>query len=148
MRLRLIILLVILLTGACKKKQDPSQLILGTWKMTAGTSYILVNNQPVGGLLDWFSNQPSCQKDNTYTFRTDGTLLIDEGAEKCEPDAPQTTSIEYRLINDQTLIIGNLTYRILSLSASTLRIQREVVTAIDESSLIREISEETYQRLQ
>ena len=98
--------LFVVLFSACSKDDDPPTtaelLDTGTWKFDEGG----VDNNQDGivdliisvGLLD------PCIADNTITFYSDGTGVIDEGGTKCLPTASQSTNYTYSLSNNDTQI--------------------------------------------
>lgn len=47
---------------------------------------------------------PDCVKDNSITFRADGTGTIDEGSSKCDPDDEQTSNFTWTFKNSETII--------------------------------------------
>jgi hypothetical protein len=62
--------------------KTPKELLVGTWQ--ADSAYAV---DPNGGQSN---NLPDCSKDNTITFKADGTYTTDEGAVKCSPADDQT----------------------------------------------------------
>ena len=44
----------------------------------------------------------ACEKDDTYTFTTDNKLNFDEGATKCNPSDPQTSTGSWTLSDNDT----------------------------------------------
>jgi hypothetical protein len=99
-----------LLYLACKKNgsSSPSKMTLITqasWKFdTAGlgndSSGVIVTALPPGLLLD-------CQKDNIFTFNSDGTGVDDEGPTKCNPASPQTTPFTWSFNANQNAIVSS-----------------------------------------
>jgi len=91
------LLFVTLLTfTACKKDEDSPKtakdyLTAGFWKMTAGT---IDPGIDFGGtvITDFYAFLDACEKDDLTRFNADGTITDDEGATKCDPDDPQTTT--------------------------------------------------------
>jgi triacylglycerol esterase/lipase EstA (alpha/beta hydrolase family) len=57
-------------------------LTTGKWKITAETT----------AGVNTFTTKPACEKDNTFAFATDGKVAFDEGATKCDPTDPQTST--------------------------------------------------------
>lgn len=90
-----LLLVFVALLASCKKDNSttPSTnngaLTTGSWKFTAVTVTIdwpqPLGPQEVNGL----DLLPACDVDNIFTFHTDNTLTIDEGATKCDPTGPQ-----------------------------------------------------------
>lgn len=46
-----------------------------------------------------------CFKDNTYQFKTDSTVIVDEGATKCDTAAPQTATYSWTISNSNPPIL-------------------------------------------
>jgi hypothetical protein len=46
-----------------------------------------------------------CFKDNTYQFRTDSTVVVDEGALKCNSSDPQTATFAWSISNSTPPIL-------------------------------------------
>jgi hypothetical protein len=46
----------------------------------------------------------SCNTDNTLTFNTNNTGVVDEGATKCDPADPQTRDFTWTFTNNETRI--------------------------------------------
>lgn len=72
--------------ASCKKEDKKSKtelLTAGTWKIKA----FVAKSGAV--TVDMLAAQDECYKDNLYTFKADKTLIIDEGAEKCDEDDDQ-----------------------------------------------------------
>ena len=61
----------------------------------------------------------ACDKDNTVTFKSDGTYTTDEGKLKCNSFSPQTSSGTYTISSDETTFTesGNVA-KIVELTSS------------------------------
>lgn len=87
------------LFSSCKKdNDDPPKtkrelLVQASWKYKSAT---------VGGLP--YTSFPSCQTDNTLSFNTAGTGVVDEGASKCNGGDPQTNPFTWSFQNAETEI--------------------------------------------
>lgn len=46
-----------------------------------------------------------CFKDNTYQFKMDSTVIVDEGATKCDTAAPQTATYSWTISNSNPPIL-------------------------------------------
>jgi len=82
-----LILVTTLLFVGCKKDDDaePDNLPVGpTWKITQ-----LVLSTSIGGAVDQIPTMATCDADDIFRFRDDATYVRDEGASKCDPNAPQ-----------------------------------------------------------
>lgn len=96
---------------SCKKSSDSSSksktelVAQSSWKLqTVGLD--ADKNGSVD--LDLTSNIQSCDLDDTYTFKSDGTGVADEGGSKCNTSDPQTTSFSWAFKNNETVMSGNL----------------------------------------
>ena len=105
------LLLTALSFNACKKDGDdnnpgsnPTAMITAsTWKYSdAGLDMnqdgIKESNLPPGFTLT------ACETDNTITFKSDNTGIIDEGPTKCNSTNPQTVPFTWTLKNNNTEI--------------------------------------------
>lgn len=114
--------------GACKKDEAPNVsvdvLTAKPWlvdNVALSTSGIPI---PSGQIVT------ACQTDNTYKFNTDNTLLVDEGAAKCNASDPQIAHGTWAFANsDQTKItikmpntVFNGDFDIKSLSPSSMHL--------------------------
>ena len=126
------------LQSSCSKDDEPAgpsktELIVSSaWKYN--TSGVDVNNDgfidapaPQGYIMD-------CDKDNTLTFKNDGTGTLDEGGTKCDPTNPQTSPYAWSFRNGETyinfpvaLMTGfNGDVKILKLTSTELNLSKEV----------------------
>lgn len=120
--------LVLIMTGAlvlfassCKKEKTTTELLqAGAWKMTAGTATNGASS------LDFYATMPTCSKDDLYTFKTDNSLFVSEGASKCNSSDPDTyTYGTYSVVGDSLAINDSSTvvkFKIVSLDASQLKL--------------------------
>lgn len=95
--LGLLSLMMLLALASCKK-EDPviekttkEYLTAHNWKMTAQVIDPGIN---LGGttITDMFVYLPDCTKDDVTKFESNGSITDDEGATKCDPTDPQTTT--------------------------------------------------------
>lgn len=70
-----------------------------------------------------------CDKDNTLTFKTDGTGVLDEGASKCDPGNPQTSPFTWSFKNGETVL--NFPSVILTGISGDVTIQKLTSTELD-----------------
>lgn len=116
---------------SCKKKdKEPTKTELlqnGKWKLTAANA---------GALYDFYPKLKDCMKDNIYTFNTDKTISVDEGATKCDASSAQTyTEGNWALESSDTKIIitggtitaglGSLSGTVVSLTSTTLQVSKD-----------------------
>lgn len=100
-------LMSLLVFASCKKeKNEPDKtqmLVSGSWKITAMT---------VEPAIDWFGTPvtnvylqlPPCVKDDLTIFKSNGIVNYDEGASKCDPNDPQTTTGTWTFNTNQTIL--------------------------------------------
>jgi Lipocalin-like domain len=99
-------LLVIFTQNACDKTStDPSGrlkiLESGDWQFTASFTSVKVGDSTE--IVDLLATLPECTKDNYFIFQPDGTLIVDEGATKCNDSNPQRISSgTWQLMNNST----------------------------------------------
>ena len=121
--------------SSCKKDEDNSSntpsntntaskkelLTAKPWKTTGLT---------IGG-ADLWSQFDACEKDNIYTFKTNGVYIDDEGATKCDPADPQivTTSTWALIENDTKLVYAGDTAIINEISSSKMVLQSDFLGA-------------------
>jgi hypothetical protein len=131
----LVILSVAVIAG-CKKDDNKdngnskTQMIAsGSWKMTSDyidpAEDVNGDGVPEHEILPFLE---TCEKDNLFSFTTDGTFTADEGASKCDPSDPQTQSTKWKFINNESLlVVGEAnsadTVSIVELSAATLKLR-------------------------
>ena len=122
----LLSLTVILLMGCKKNDSSPlpptaTSLLSRNWKQN---DILLTAN---GMSQSVFSQQQACQTDNIYTFNTDGSVNVNEGATKCnaaDPDIAATGTWQLQNSNTKLSITynttGNRIFTLESLSATDL----------------------------
>ncbi len=119
-----------ILIAACKKSgtsiDAEATLTSGKWQLTDAGVVIPGSSTPI----DVFSQVPTCLSDNFYTFGANGTLTVDEGASKCNPGDPQTTTGNWKLLDNNTKLQGvdvtgasNATTTVILLDNNTLKLQ-------------------------
>ncbi|NVO20480.1 MAG: lipocalin family protein [Bacteroidetes bacterium] len=129
-------ILSLLLVGACKKDSQPTKMEMLTAKNWKISVYTVDPSLPVtdgGGNIigytsDMLAQMEDCSKDDLTKFNTDGVMINDEGATKCDPASPQTTTGTWLFNTDQTILTVNsgnnpVSYDILELSSSTLKMK-------------------------
>ncbi|MES2479479.1 MAG: DUF5004 domain-containing protein [Bacteroidota bacterium] len=130
-----ILLLNVLFVSCKKKEKEPTKeelLTNGKWKLTSASA--------AGGLYDLMTAFKDCQKDNTFTFNSDKSITVDEGASKCSDTAKQsTTDGKWALTSNNTKMtisgdkitagFGDLTGDIVKIEASTFQIKKDTVVS-------------------
>ena len=97
---RFVALALMLLVFACKK--DESEEIIEvltskTWKLGLKDLYTATNPS---GASSYYA-VPECEQDDTFLFKTDGTLVITYGTKKCDGNTATTKAVSY-IFNKQT----------------------------------------------
>ena len=107
-------------------KTKTELITMGSWKRTA-----LISNPA----YDWNANGVfdtnilntmfPCEKDNFETYQSNGMVVTNEGATKCNLSDPQTWSVTWRFGDNETKLIwdGNDVYTLLELTETTLKFQ-------------------------
>lgn len=99
-KLLFILSFVMLFVSACKEDKTNKELLTDTdWQITAWTV-----SPAILGITDWYANLEPCEKDDSFSFNSDGTATIDEGATKCEVSDPQTSTGTWTLNADETMV--------------------------------------------
>lgn len=83
-----------------------------------------------------------CDTDNTLTFKTDTSGVVDEGASKCNVSYPQTSTFKYtystsaNIITFSTAVFAGVggDAKVLELSATTLRLSQAVTQTIGSTT--------------
>ena len=119
---------------ACNKGDDSpapktkTQLVTqSTWRFSAAT---------VGG-TDVSSFLQACQKDNTLTFSTNGTGVMDEGATRCNGSDPQTNPFTWNFQNSETTLFvsttlftgGSSTFTLVNLTETQLVLSQTITVS-------------------
>ncbi|HKG06614.1 MAG TPA: lipocalin family protein [Pedobacter sp.] len=125
-KLNLIIALLACLVAfsGCKKVISTSErkaklLTDKHWKLTAFT----IND------IDQLGEYEDCEEDDFGVYLSNGTYQVNEGATKCEDDAPQVSEYGRWELMDSKLIISNdefdltITYTIVELGAKKMIIE-------------------------
>lgn len=95
-----LISLVAIFVSSCSKDDDnpadnpktaTEYLTAGNWKMTALTVNPGINFGG-GTITNFYAQMPACTTDDLTKFNSDGTITDDEGATKCDPGDPQSTT--------------------------------------------------------
>jgi hypothetical protein len=81
----------------------------------------------------------TCDKDNTITFKSDSTGVLNEGTTKCASTDPQTTNFKWWFKENGTVlytpdnIFGSSAFtgdfKVLELSATRMRVSKQVTVA-------------------
>jgi hypothetical protein len=106
-------LLLIIAFTACKKgggaKSKTELLSQSSWKFDNAALDIDRNGTPDSPVPPGFLE--SCDTDNTLTFKSDNTGVVDEGASKCDPAGPQTVPFTWAFKDgEQTITFGNVAF--------------------------------------
>ncbi|HEU5168388.1 MAG TPA: hypothetical protein VFU29_22740 [Chitinophagaceae bacterium] len=112
---------------SCSKNDggnDPAReqaLTTGSWKLSAYTT-----DYDKDGTYEenTFAILADCEKDNIYTFQVGGNVIKDEGLTKCISSNPQTMTLSWSFMDNQTkLQFAGPTYQIEELTQSSLKLK-------------------------
>jgi len=99
-KLLLILTVIMVFVSSCTEDKSNTELLTGTdWRISAWTV-----SPAILGITDWYANMEPCEKDDSFSFNSDGSASIDEGASKCDPDDPQTETGTWSFNSDETLL--------------------------------------------
>jgi hypothetical protein len=126
----------VLVSGACSKsdstpaKTKTQLLTTSSWKLTAHTVNPAMDLDGDGQKDDtdvFALGYEACSKDDTYSFHTDFTGIVDEGPTKCDASDPQSTPVEWLFKNNETVLqikqdIIALDFTIVELTETTLKV--------------------------
>jgi Lipocalin-like domain len=126
-RSTLLVSVIALALFSCKdddKDNGPSKtdlIIAKPWKLTALT---------VGG-VNFFDLQDDCGKDDIYTYNKNGKITVNEGSQKCDNAAPQTSEGTWVFESNETklkvVLDGDTeTSTLEELTATTLKLSYEL----------------------
>ncbi len=124
---------------SCKKdtvSATPTKTELLTNKNWIATAVTVSPALPIGGTLitDYYSQLPSCSKDDFIRFETPSTYKEDEGAVKCNNADPQTVIGTWTFNGDQSVVTtstatgGTQSYNIVEITDSSLKYSVAVVS--------------------
>lgn len=125
------------LTNCKKDTKDPEPAPVVTPKQRnterlTGKNFKLVSLtvQPglFGGETDLYSQMPDCEKDNIFRYDTPNIFKQDEGAAKCDTNAPQTETGTWVWNTDETIITTvfkgeTVSYKVLTNDGNTLKVK-------------------------
>lgn len=96
------------------------------WRLTASTLLESGKTTPT----DEYALMSDCEKDNFVRFSADKEFTINEGATKCNSNAPQSETSTWRFNSDQTKILSTdpglgfpISADIVELTNSTLKVR-------------------------
>jgi hypothetical protein len=131
-------ILAVLFTGCKKKDDDPTPvttktkaelLTAHTWKQTGSVSNVAIDADEDASTPDtkdlWTEKYDECEKDDTYTFKADGTGSFTDAGTVCEND--ESYDFTWKLINNNTevemIVQGyTLTVGLVSVDDNTLKV--------------------------
>jgi hypothetical protein len=129
-------LLVLAFSFACKKgggsKSNTELLTQASWKYENAAVDVDRNGTPDSPVPAGFLQQ--CDLDNTITFNSNGTGVVDEGATKCNGGSPQSAPFTWEFKNNEQIIsLTNLSFgglngdvKVKALNENQLEMHKEV----------------------
>ena|SRR5690606_7277595 len=120
-------LLISLFSISCNKDDENKTaskkdlLTAGSWKITA----VVIDEDGDGNYeINNYLGFDACLTDDYYIFHHDGKLEINEGPSKCDPTDPQTITLNWQLVDNETiLIVDSEAHTIEILNNTTLKIK-------------------------
>ena len=108
-----------------KKENQTNNLTSKTWKRAWTDMNPTTNPQ---GPIQYYAVL-NCEKDDTFKFNTDGSLIIDRKDDKCDQNEIRIENLPYSL-NQQSkeLIIGNTRYTLVEESDKQIKYYAVVPT--------------------
>jgi hypothetical protein len=117
--------------GACKKNNETGPdasrtdlLTAKSWRMSAATITVGANKP-----TDEYAATQACERDNFIKFKTNKSVVVDEGATRCDPSDSQTQESTWDFNSDQTKLTipvysgFSIAADIVELSATTLHVR-------------------------
>ena len=96
----------------------------GSWQ------YTNVQAAPPWDIYFNWDSLPACEKDDFVNFSTNGNGTFDEGATKCDPTDPQTSTFKWAWMNSETelqIIEGSDTSLLKQVTISSTSLQGKVI---------------------
>ncbi len=116
-----------LLLGSCKddEKSNTELLVDHQWKITSITSDPAIDWTGTGVFVtDVYSQYEACEKDDLTIFKSNGVVNYDQGATKCDPSDPQTTTGTWAFSADEKILtLDGESFDIITLDESTLKVK-------------------------
>ncbi len=117
----------LLLFNSCKKSNSSGPVSKTKTQLISQSSWRLTGAKIAGG-GSVINDLQDCQKDNVYTFHTDGTGDADENTLKCNTSDPQTNPFTWNFQSNETILFistplytnGSNQFNIVSISESSL----------------------------
>ena len=145
-KLRPVLFLMAVLVGllSCKKDDKTSltktEMLTGKYWITTSMTVspaVMVAGTPI---TDIWAQADACSKDDLQKFDTPNLFTADEGATKCDVNAPQTTTGTWSFNSDQTVIsvtqgTDTYSYNIINLSESEFKASYQELSDLGAGSL-------------
>lgn len=119
--LALFILLLLIIAFACKKDENEEIIDIITskaWKF--GLTDLNTHTNPAGN--NSYYAVLECEKDDTFTFKTDGTMVRTFNSKKCDGDVGAFKTVNYSFNKDtRELTIDGVKYAVTEENKSQLK---------------------------
>jgi hypothetical protein len=116
--------------GACKKNNETSPEASRTELLTTKSWRLSASTITTGtSVKDEYATSEACERDNFIKFNTNKSVVVDEGATRCDPADMQTQTSTWDFNSDQTKLTIPvyagviIAADIVELSATTLRVR-------------------------
>lgn len=112
--------------AAANAQSKPELLAAGPWHLASLTLASATPGAAATPAVDILPRMKAAQRDNQHTFKTDGSYVLDEAAEKAYAEAPQQITGSWKLTGDSlTVTQPNVTrhFFVEELTTTTLRVK-------------------------
>ena len=148
MKNKLFLAIFVIAFFACKKKDSDSS---GSNKTTLATQQSWKFNNAGADPdkngtidLDISSQIPACVTDNSISFSTNGSGVVDEGTNKCNTSDPQTLPFTWSFASNETMININGSaiagkggqFKIISLTSTQFTLSKDTVLLGTQTAFI------------
>lgn len=136
MKKKLLLLLLLGSAAACKKDtvaapaSKTDMLTARNWRLTALTVFS-ISSTGFGNTTDYYATNPACVRDDFMRFKTDRTVIFDQGPIQCNAGTPQTETRGWEWQDNETNLVylaaggfsPTLKCELLKLTTDTLRLR-------------------------
>lgn len=138
---------LVLLHTACKKEDNASKTELLTshcWVLSGATvdPAVVINGAVV---TDGYAILPLCERDNVTCILENGSLYVDEGASKCDPNDPQTAhSGKWWFNADETILLAQIDGATDTVPSDILQLDKQTLQIMQHIELFGQLRNVTF----